>query len=181
MAEQILIVAEKNPTQSFAVDALIWLVHQSAVNSSKAIELLAREHTKDKRIGGIAANLEYFPAPGSAKLLLLILSKNPDRTVQGQACISLARRLKTEAERAGSTDSTKEAEKYFDMAIQNFGDVSYGTRKVADEAKRLLLEIRILGIGKTAPEIVGEDIEGKQFKLSDYRGKVVLLDFWGDW
>ena len=38
-----------------------------------------------------------------------------------------------------------------------------------------------LVIGKTAPEIVGEDLDGKHFKLSDYRGKVVLLDFWGNW
>jgi len=36
-------------------------------------------------------------------------------------------------------------------------------------------------IGKPAPEISGEDLDGQQFKLSDYRGKVVLLDFWGNW
>ncbi len=36
-------------------------------------------------------------------------------------------------------------------------------------------------VGKTAPEIEGEDLDGKRFKLSDYRGKVVLLDFWGNW
>jgi len=38
-----------------------------------------------------------------------------------------------------------------------------------------------LAIGKVAPEIEGEDVDGKKFKLSDYRGKVVVLDFWGDW
>jgi cytochrome oxidase Cu insertion factor (SCO1/SenC/PrrC family) len=38
-----------------------------------------------------------------------------------------------------------------------------------------------LDIGKVAPEIQGKDVEGKSFKLSDYRGKVVVLDFWGDW
>ena len=38
-----------------------------------------------------------------------------------------------------------------------------------------------LAIGKVAPDIVGEDIDGKKFKLSDYRGKVVVLDFWGHW
>jgi cytochrome oxidase Cu insertion factor (SCO1/SenC/PrrC family) len=38
-----------------------------------------------------------------------------------------------------------------------------------------------LAIGKVAPEIQGADVDGKQFKLSDYRGKVVVLDFWGDW
>lgn len=36
-------------------------------------------------------------------------------------------------------------------------------------------------IGSEAPDIVGVDQEGKEFKLSDYRGKVVLLDFWGYW
>lgn len=36
-------------------------------------------------------------------------------------------------------------------------------------------------VGKPAPEIQGEDIDGVSFKLSDYRGKVVLLDFWGHW
>jgi predicted Zn finger-like uncharacterized protein len=38
-----------------------------------------------------------------------------------------------------------------------------------------------LNIGDTAPEIDGDDIDGKDFKLSDYRGKVVMLDFWGHW
>ena len=38
-----------------------------------------------------------------------------------------------------------------------------------------------LSIGKEAPEIEGEDIDGNKFKLSDYRGKVVVLDFWGHW
>ena len=38
-----------------------------------------------------------------------------------------------------------------------------------------------LAIGKVAPEIEGKDVEGNKFKLSDYRGKVVVLDFWGDW
>ena len=35
--------------------------------------------------------------------------------------------------------------------------------------------------GKPAPEMEGKDLEGAAFKLSEYRGKVVLLDFWGFW
>ena len=35
--------------------------------------------------------------------------------------------------------------------------------------------------GSLAPEIKGNDLDGAPFKLSDYRGKVVMLDFWGDW
>jgi cytochrome oxidase Cu insertion factor (SCO1/SenC/PrrC family) len=36
-------------------------------------------------------------------------------------------------------------------------------------------------VGNLAPDIEGQDLDGVQFKLSDYRGKVVVLDFWGDW
>ena len=52
---------------------------------------------------------------------------------------------------------------------------------IAAAAKVELFELRNLRVGKTAPDIEGEDLDGKKFKLSDYKGKVVVLDFWGDW
>lgn len=43
-------------------------------------------------------------------------------------------------------------------------------------------EVKVgLAVGNLAPEISGADLDGVDFKLSDYRGKVVMLDFWGDW
>jgi cytochrome oxidase Cu insertion factor (SCO1/SenC/PrrC family) len=36
-------------------------------------------------------------------------------------------------------------------------------------------------VGQLAPDIQGEDTAGAAFKLSDFRGRVVLLNFWGDW
>ncbi len=47
---------------------------------------------------------------------------------------------------------------------------------VAGQEPRVGLEV-----GNLAPDIQGEDLDGVKFKLSDYRGKVVVLDFWGDW
>jgi thiol-disulfide isomerase/thioredoxin len=38
-----------------------------------------------------------------------------------------------------------------------------------------------LAVGKSAPEIKGVDVYGKPLTLSDYRGKVVTLIFWGTW
>ncbi|MDG1874966.1 MAG: TlpA disulfide reductase family protein [Mariniblastus sp.] len=38
-----------------------------------------------------------------------------------------------------------------------------------------------LQVGHEAPDIIGKDLDGMEFRLSDYRGKVVLLDFWGHW
>jgi CxxC motif-containing protein (DUF1111 family)/peroxiredoxin len=36
-------------------------------------------------------------------------------------------------------------------------------------------------VGMVAPDITGDDIDGKKLRLGDYRGKVVLLAFWGHW
>ena len=41
-----------------------------------------------------------------------------------------------------------------------------------------LFGLRHLCVGSEAPDIEGEDQDGQRFHLSDYRGKVVLLDFW---
>ena len=38
-----------------------------------------------------------------------------------------------------------------------------------------------LSVGSQVPDIVGNDLDGVEFKLSDYHGKVIVLDFWGDW
>jgi hypothetical protein len=46
------------------------------------------------------------------------------------------------------------------------------------------LELKLaasLSTGKPAPEIQGQDVDGAKFKLSEFRGKVVMIDFWGDW
>jgi thiol-disulfide isomerase/thioredoxin len=38
-----------------------------------------------------------------------------------------------------------------------------------------------LDVGLTAPPVQGADVNGRPVKLADYRGKVVLLDFWATW
>lgn len=38
-----------------------------------------------------------------------------------------------------------------------------------------------LNLGNTAPEIVLNNPEGKEIKLSSLRGKIVLVDFWASW
>ena len=41
--------------------------------------------------------------------------------------------------------------------------------------------ISTLTVGKTAPDITGRDLEGKPFRLSEYKSKVVLLVFAAEW
>ena len=36
-------------------------------------------------------------------------------------------------------------------------------------------------VGNICPEISGADVDGNPIRLSDFKGKVVLVDFWGTW
>lgn len=69
-----------------------------------------------------------------------------------------------------------------ETVARDYADVPASRKGViGDAAKSAMHEMKNLVVGKVAPDIAGEDIAGVAFKLSDYRGKVVLLDFWGHW
>jgi peroxiredoxin len=64
---------------------------------------------------------------------------------------------------------------------QPAGAVSFqpsGRRAVAEYAD---LDSESLPIGKPAPEFVLETPEGRRIALSEYSGRVVVLDFWATW
>ena len=66
-----------------------------------------------------------------------------------------------------------------DSTAKGLGGYGFGT--LADNAGRLLFEIRHLNIGQKVPEVTGKDIDGKPMKLSESRGKVTLIVFWATW
>lgn len=53
--------------------------------------------------------------------------------------------------------------------------------KLVTPKQQLSKEETLLPIGSDAPKWVLGDENGKEYKLSDYYGKVVVLDFWGTW
>lgn len=57
----------------------------------------------------------------------------------------------------------------------------YGRSLTLKPLAEKLPDRAILQPGTTAPEFSFTDIDGKTHRLSDYRGKVVLIDFWGTW
>ncbi|MGK0483152.1 MAG: hypothetical protein ACJAQ3_003134 [Planctomycetota bacterium] len=64
---------------------------------------------------------------------------------------------------------------YRDVATQ-LPDSDWGRR-----AYGKVFNFEKLNIGQTAPGIEGTDVDGNPMRLSDFAGKVVLLDFWGFW
>jgi hypothetical protein len=116
--------------------------------------------------------------------LVRTLKSDPERAKQLESAFAAQGQDKASFARLSQRDPSaleKDSEAVFERAATEFGDVNHFRGTIGKAAKAELNELHNLAVGKTVPEIGGEDIDGKSFKLSDYRGKVVVVDFWGDW
>jgi peroxiredoxin len=69
---------------------------------------------------------------------------------------------------------------FIDALITKLNENYPGTVAIL-QMKQQLDELRALAVGQVAPDIVLPDPSGKTTKLSDLRGKYVLIDFWAAW
>ena len=110
-----------------------------------------------------------------------ILKVNHDRFVRCSAYFSLATLVQLTSE-----DRQTEAEELFTTFLKDFdGEYNYHGLGIEQQyrldAQRQLDELRSRALGMPAPEIDGVDIYDKPMKLSDFRGRVVLMSFWATW
>jgi hypothetical protein len=174
---------------------------------ARAFALLQRDHLRSDKLGPLCQRVAYGFCKEYETFLRAVLAQNPHKQVQATACLSLGHFLNNrlhrldlcreqpelakefaglygrtylaELQRQDRAAAVQEIEATFERAAEKYGDVRLpGGDTVAERAKAELFGLRNLRVGKVAPDIDGEDQDGKRFKLSDYRGKVVLLDFW---
>ena len=171
---------------------------------------MLRDHLDSDKLGDTCKRVSFGFRQECATFLRAVLEKNPHREVQGAACLRLAQFLAGQVEKLDlmkeqpelarryeglygkdyiealrqrdRAQAMKEAEALYDQAVEKYGDVKLPYNETAGEvASTDLFEIRHLAVGKVALDLEGEDQEGQPFKLSDYRGKVVLLYFWSEY
>ena len=172
--------------------------------------LLVRYHIRSDKLGVVCERMRYGTRKEYATFLHKVMKESPHNEVRGLACLSLAQFLHShlvkldlfterpefaeryeallgkeyfdELQRKGHDGLTGEVETLLQQAGSKYGEVKmpYGGT-VGEQAKAELFEMRHLAVGKEAEDIEAEDQDGKPFKLSDYRGKVVLLYFWSEY
>lgn len=193
-------IAKADPKSDAGFGALEWVLtiprayYQPA--GKAALELTAEHHAASPKVGKIVAWAgailrDETSNPAGQALLKAVAEKNPDKAVRGQAHLAFATQAKVKADRAEYQKAANadklagEAERAFEAILKDYGDsprlIRENSGTIGELAKQELFELRNLRIGKVAPDIEGEDLDGAKFKLSDYRGKVVVIDFWGDW
>lgn len=176
-----------------------------------ALGVLSEHHMGSDHATGVMSSLSRNPAPAvTAFLEKAVKSADGDGLAmalmssaeQLKSASNTARRLAAGAEadltrytglygkeavdvlRSADADAMEQRSlKLYDriLADEALSAVEYRRKTLGDAAKGAIFELRNLSIGKVAPDIIGEDLDGTPMKLSDYRGKVVVIDFWGDW
>jgi hypothetical protein len=172
----------------------------------KAFELILRDQIQSDKLGPLCHRVSYGFCQEYETFLRAALAKNPHQSVQGMACQGLGHFLNSRMQRVELCEQPEAAKEFAELygkdylaqlqrqdhkktiqeveallerAAREYGAVKlpYGGT-IAERANAELFEMRNLAIGKLVPEIEGEDENSKPFKLSDDRGKVVMLDFW---
>lgn len=174
--------AEKYAGTEAAVPFLCWLA-QEGVNADRkaaadAFETLCMEHTASAGLREIASDLpdmrRVLGAERTDPMLARLEESNPDMEVRGWAMYARLEKDLNDSEY--DSEAFRNARDELAAVAQELGSGSL--------AKRIRSEIdtrETFSIGMVAPDIEGIDLDGTAFKLSDYDGKVVFLDFWGDW
>jgi len=210
-AQKLWPLVDAAPADEASGTALVWIVNSVVGRDrQKACALLLAHHLARPEIGDMLQSLVYEPTAANLAFLERVAKDAASAEVKGKARFAQAQlctQIVESAERLGSgaADEQKSlaeqlgaeqvawlrnvdrkafaanAEKLFDQVVAEHADVPMYDSTLGDLAKSELFEVRNLGIGKVAPDIVGKDADGVPFQLSDYRGKVVVLDFWGEW
>lgn len=177
--------AEKDEKDPAAANLLGWLATTAGYMSvgQKAGLRLIEKYPDSPAVAQACMALVRSESPKAENALKLALTKSTIPAVKAAAAMALgqllASRLDEMADDPGEADKVAaEAEKYLVMVIDQYAKDIPATKAAAEVELNALRTIRV---GKEAPEIAAPDLDGRQFKLSDYRGKVVLLDFWGHW
>lgn len=163
-------------------DAIMFLTQILMISKNKqiqneALSTLWKYHYESDKLADFAVmvpRLAYSLGKDRCDEIMAKLAKSPNKNVQGAALYSEAsaalrnRKIDAKAKEA--------AHAKLERAVELAPHASF-----TPKAQGILFEANHLQVGMKAPDIEGRDTDGVAFKLSDYKGKVIMVDFWGDW
>ena len=164
----------------YGVFRLGYLVEDRPMLERGLAPLLA-EHMQSPMIGNVMSALVYGAPPWSVPIaqdaLRKILVGTDSKELRVEALVELA--MMVGLDPTLGEKGRAEAEELLTRLEREHGDEELNALNGREFAAGARFEIQRLGLGMLAPDFEATDQEGARFKLSDYRGQVVVLDFWG--
>ena len=140
---------------------------------------LIQTYKDSPQLARIAEFSYLYGREGTAALLDLLIDASPHDRVDAAAIHAQASLLR----RSKDKSQTDQVRRLLEKLRDRYGDLAFRDTTYRAIATAMLSPHSpdALEVGKIAPEISGVDVSGSAVHLSDHRGKIVLLDFWGDW
>jgi thiol-disulfide isomerase/thioredoxin len=162
--------AQKNAKEKDAFGAVMFAIQVGAMSKNdqvqkQAIGLLKKDHLANPEIKNALPMLGRFLGAESGPFMKELMEKGSTEEIKATACSSLIEALEGKLADAKGDEAEKIKKEMAEM------------RKIGVEK----FKMKDLFVGATLPDLKSEDLDGKAVKLSDYKGKVVVLDIWATW
>lgn len=206
-AAAAIAILEEGGAHERSVDAAQFLTNQAAM-TAKGDEYAYRgakallEHAPDFGAWGMTLSRMHMPRhfgddgessrPATDRFFeeLAAEAEDPVLRAAGRYYVALGRMAAVNAkdlpeeERTARREAALGAAEGLSAGVEDepllFG-MRMGAGTFADAEADLIRTIRHATVGSVVPELTGSRMDGVEESLSDYRGRVVLLDFWATW
>ena len=184
---RLIELINEDPGSQAGIDAIDWWLQRGGRNKSidVILDLVVKNYSE---LESIKKYMPYFawklPHDEAEKHLRFLLKVNPFDEVKANASYELHEVLlkRLEGLDGDEAESVKAEMKVLrDSVFDKYADFADVNGSMLVDRLTALDFAEKLEIGKPIPEIVGTDVAGADFKLSDYEGKVRVLTFWGHW
>jgi hypothetical protein len=176
IGKQALAAAKEMTDGDDAVPFLL-AVGADRAGAADALALLGEkfaDHPATAQIGSLIGFLPRIVGEEKAPAIAEKFAKSANADVRGWAVFAKHEKTIETADRESDLYQGAKSELTKIVELASNADLKDRIREAIDTREKF-------GVGNVAPDIAGADLDGVAFKLSDYRGKVVFLDFWGDW
>lgn len=181
--DKLVELSEEISGEPASVEALAWafIISASAQvphSINAALNRIEELGPTTPRVRELAAALAMLPGNERVVAFLRRLRREADdRELRAYATVNLASALS----QLNSNRHWPEIAEALQIVVDEYPDVTSQGVPLGETYASQLFAYRHLGIGMPAANISGRDFAGELFELDEYRGRVVVLDFWADW
>ena len=180
-AMTVLDLVAGNLKEEGVTQVIEWVIENGYAQERKKVGDLIWSLPKNDQL--MVKYVQILSFYGEREQLEAVIKKLPNGNVNQKARFRLALLVAEDAQRDLTLTDTQRAKE--NQTVVSILDKLRKEDDLDELLQRWIKDLRYkvthLVVGCEAPEIEGFDQDGKKFRLSDYRGKVVLLPFWGIW
>ncbi len=193
-AEKALAIANIDPSSETGLTAALFVVESSAKvggggeHVDAAVGILAEHHAANRSMSELLITAARMPGNAGVSLLRAVAERGADKEIKATATFlqgcKVAQAIEDEEDEQKITAMAAESRQLVETAMKDAPAATLGGEPIAELGKSVLEDLKhllLVAIGQPAPEIETTGLDGKVARLSDYKGKVVLLDIWATW